>query len=347
MNYDVVIATRNRPQALELSIPLILGQDRKPNKLIVIDSSDDHNKVSKTIVKTVGDSQIELEILRSKANSSLQRNIGLERVESPVVMFPDDDSLWWPGVAESVMEIYERDVSEIIGGVSAGLAKSVPPHTNLEINQESKMLFKDRFRQKISGIRYRLNSKIGSDPMYVLGRLLLEKHDVPDWLETENASLTEYMTGCRMSFRTDAIRAVGGFNCDLGANVGWAAYEDADASFAVMRKYLLVKAHNAKVCHYMFPSKRAKGFSMGFINQFNRSYIVIRHSSSDSPVYRSLKRFALYKAMQYLLGVKDQYGRDRLRGHIKAMRSMKFLLESSPEDLRDFYLKQCQKVLPK
>ena len=46
LDFDVVIATRNRPQALELSIPLILGQSRQPKKLIVIDSSDDQTRVA-------------------------------------------------------------------------------------------------------------------------------------------------------------------------------------------------------------------------------------------------------------------------------------------------------------
>ena len=49
----MVIATRNRPEALALSIPLILGQSRKPRKLIVIDSSDDHAPVAEAVAETV------------------------------------------------------------------------------------------------------------------------------------------------------------------------------------------------------------------------------------------------------------------------------------------------------
>ena len=53
LDFDVVIATRNRPQALALSIPLILGQSRPPEKLIVIDSSDDHAAVAGIVAETV------------------------------------------------------------------------------------------------------------------------------------------------------------------------------------------------------------------------------------------------------------------------------------------------------
>ncbi|MGF6862350.1 hypothetical protein ABIE69_002936 [Rhodobacteraceae bacterium MBR-64] len=55
LTFDTVIATRNRPEALALSIPLILGQSRQPEKLIVIDSSDDHHAVKSVVEKAVRD----------------------------------------------------------------------------------------------------------------------------------------------------------------------------------------------------------------------------------------------------------------------------------------------------
>ena len=345
MNYDVVIATRNRPEALKVSIPLILNQNRAPRKLVIVDSSDDCERVNRTVTKIMADSPVKLEITNSEANSAQQRNIGLKYVESPVVMFPDDDSLWWPGVAEAIMRIYERDENGDIGGVSADLIKLCPPQAHLEINSENKMLFKDRLRQRISGLRHILNCRICSDPMYILGQSFWKNSDVPGWMVDENASLTEYMAGCRMSFRTDAIRSVGGFDQDLGAFVGWAAYEDAAASFAVMSRRALVTAHNAKVCHYTFPSQRGGGFELGFINQFNRAYVICRYSPPCSTARRALKKFGHYKALQYLLGIKNRFGRDRIRGHLKALRAMKVLLESPPECLRDRYLEQCQKNL--
>ena len=49
LTYDAVIATRHRIEALKLSIPLLLAQSRPPARLIVIDSSDDHAPVAKTV----------------------------------------------------------------------------------------------------------------------------------------------------------------------------------------------------------------------------------------------------------------------------------------------------------
>lgn len=61
-------------------------------------------------------------------------------------------------------------------------------------------------------------------------------------------------------------------------------------------------------------------------------------------VHVALKRFVCYKALQYLLGVKSEFGRGRIRCHLKDFRAMK-LLESPSESLRGRYLEQCQKVL--
>ena len=320
MEYDVVIATKNRSRALALSLPLILLQTRKPNRLIIIDASDNHEAVKSHINSMVKDTNTEIIIKQSQPNSAYQRSIGLEYVKSPVVMFPDDDSLWWPGVAETIMNIYDRDKASVIGGVSANISKEPPPgafpgHSNDHI----RMLFKDRLRLKLAGFRHMIDTTLGSDPMYELGRSFWEKHTIPNWLCDYNATPIEYMAGCRMSFRTEAIRPVG-FNEDLGSHIGWAAFEDAEASFAVAQTHLLVHAPDALVCHYTFPSPRANGYDLGFINHFNRSFIICKYSHPGTPCRSSLKRFAYCKAAQYALSISSHFVRQRLRGHFRAIK---------------------------
>ncbi len=67
-----------------------------------------------------------LDVIESAAGSSTQRNAGLARVASPVVFFPDDDALWFPGFSSAVMRIYERDTDGLIGGVG-GDESPFPP----------------------------------------------------------------------------------------------------------------------------------------------------------------------------------------------------------------------------
>src|SRR6201986_4503415 len=109
MSYDCVIATRNRLKALRMSIPLILKQDILPERLIIVDASDEHDSV-KTEVHEISEQlgfKNTLLVRSDSPNSARQRNIGLQLVEAPVVMFPDDDSMWHGGFAANVLKIYE------------------------------------------------------------------------------------------------------------------------------------------------------------------------------------------------------------------------------------------------
>jgi len=344
MLYDVVIPTKNRPEALKLSIPLILGQSIPPKKLIIIDCSDDHQFIRKTVCNILDDSGVELIIEHSQPNLPQQRNIGLQHVESPIVFFPDDDSLWWPGTAEAILRVYQRDRDCQIGGVCPTWATEPPPDAGLSEDGQYQMTPIDRVKQKLGGWRHRLETFICPNPMYVQGRTAWSKLSVPEWLDEVNAVPIEYMNGLCMTFRTEVICKYN-FDADLGSYVGWAPCEDVAASFAVIQGLPVVRARDAMVCHYTFPSKRAGGFRAGFITQLNRTYVLSRYAATDSPARKALRRFSRYKAFQYALGCHSRYGRERLLGHIKAMSSTKKLLKLPKEVLRDSYLALSQQFL--
>lgn len=341
MDYDVVIATRNRAEVLKVSIPLILEQSRPPQKLIVVDSSDNHEPVSQTITKITANYPVKMEILHSNPNLPHQRNIGLKYVESPVVIFPDDDSLWWPGVGEAIMNIYEQDTNGDIGGVCGRETARPPPNINITAGNVYKMRISDRIRQKIGRFRHKFDYRFCPDPLWIHGRSRWNVRPFPKWLHNIDAALVEFMGGFRMSFRTELIRKYG-FDEDLGTYVGYAAYEDADASFKILQEKLLVGAHDAHVYHYKAPGKRANGFELGFILLFNRAYIICRYSPPGSAARKALKKFAVYKLIQYMMGMHSKYERDRVRGTFKAIKAIGKLLTAPPECLRERYLELCQ-----
>lgn len=344
MTYDVVIATKDRPGALKLSIPLILNQNLPPEKLVIVDSSDDHPSICQIVKEIVNNGKSRLVIVHSRPNLPHQRNIGLKYVKSPIVMFSDDDSLWWQGVAQAILQIYQRDKQENISGVCATWATEPPPEANLSDGTKYRMKRTDRIKQKIGGWRHRLEHFICPNPMYVHGRLQWQNLSIPKWLSDENAVIIEYMNGLCMTYRTELIRKYG-FDGDLGLYTGWAPNEDIAASFAVMQERPLVRACCARVCHYTFPSLRGKGFKIGFTNQFNRAYVLCRYSPLGSSARKSLRRFAVYKMLQYTLGIHSKFGRERLRGHLRAMSLTKKLLNTPLEDLRESYLDICQEAL--
>ena len=340
MEYDVIIATRNRPEALKLSIPLILGQSRKPRQLIIVDASDDdtYEQVRQSVIQAVGDSSVELEILRAKPNLALQRNVGLNRVKAPVVMFPDDDSLWFPEHSEAIMRIYERDKEQLIGGVCA--AYSHLPPESLRTNSAYRVYRDEWYIEKTRFFRQKIDGVIFPNVYKVLGKRYLEKLTPPDWLEIMNASPVEYITGFKMSFRTDVISKEG-FDEDLGMYVGWAYAEDMDACLNVAKKYLLVGARNARVHHYKYPATRVSGTKAGFIMFLNDLYVTLKHDGATLNVVKYVLRYWKKKILRYMIGAYDKYNCDVIKGFRVAWKHGQKMIRLNNDQLREYYLKCC------
>src|SRR5690606_13867955 len=124
----------------------MLEQSRPPSELIVVDSSDVHEPVAELIKQQTAGHPIRVHIVQSKCGLTLQRNIGLGLVTEPLVFFPDDDSIWYPGVASEILEVYENDSEHLIAAVCAAEAKSPP--SNFDTGHASyKMTVRDRINQ--------------------------------------------------------------------------------------------------------------------------------------------------------------------------------------------------------
>ena len=287
---------------------------------------------------------MKLEIVQLKANLPYQLNVGLEYIESSIVMFPDDDSFYWPGVAESILRIYERDKEKIIGGVCAAHETRLPP-TLSEKDFPFRIKTYDKFSQKYGSRRVRFENKFFPNPKYVLGNYLQRDYMPFSWLEEENAVVVPHMTGFCMTFRSEAIKKKG-FSPELGKLIGWTGGEDTEACFSVMKDYILVGTHNARVCHYKFPTKRAvSGIKLGFTVLFNQAYMICKHCSPGSEPRQSIRKWALYKIILYCGGIKNKYGRDRLRGILKAYKMMNSLINEPTERVKSIYINTINKII--
>lgn len=339
MDYDIVIATRNRPAILKVSIPLMLAQSRRPKRLIVVDSSDDAEEARRAAESAVADYPVEFEFIHSGRGLTFQRNVGLRRVGSPVVMFPDDDSLWLPGAAEAMMRVYERDEKCAIGAVCAAESLEPPSEAIGVANRVHRVSRADRFRLLISRRRNEIENLLCPDPFVLHGRSRWAVQPTPEWLTEENAVLVEWMTGFRMSFRTDVIRR-SGFD-ETFRNYGLA--EDVEASFQVMKTHLIVGARNARVFHHRTPGGRENGLTIGARIVLNRAYVVCRHSPPGSPAREMLRRYSRYKVLQYSLACHEEFGRDRFRGAWKALKNLDAIQDAPPELLSQVYAGQIER----
>jgi glycosyltransferase involved in cell wall biosynthesis len=341
LEFDIVLATRNRQQVLQLSIPLMLAQNRLPRRFIVVDSSDDHSAARRVVedVFSRAETPVQLLILESPtAGSSYQRNIGLHYVGSPVVIFPDDDVLWYPGTADALMRIYEKDTDRAVGCVAASVAPVYPEGVFPSNKAPYQLELRDRVAKNIRKFVGPIEGKLFSDPinpgntwMAVWGN-----KTPPTWLQEEDAELCGPVFGYRMSFRTEVIRDLGGFDERLGR---YSMFEDSDASIGSLRKHMNVCARRAKVFHYRVPGERVSGSEFGMMAILNRTYVVCKHSLPRSTARRKLKRYLYYKIARYLFQTYTHYGRKRFRGAFSALSDAQRLIDAPMAELSKRYIK--------
>ncbi len=339
MEYDVVLATRNRQAILEISLPLMLAQTRPPQRFIVVDASDNHTGVRDIFERTVSASPtaVQMQIYHTKPGSSLQRNAGLQHVESPVVVFPDDDALWFPDTADQIMQVYERDLEDLIGCVAFTPSSTYPEGSFGSAAPPYKMERRDRLAANVRGLMGPVEEKLIPDPMNpgCMWMNVWGAKVAPSWLAQANAELCGPVFGYRMTFRTATIRRIGGFDEDLGR---YAMFEDSDATIGALRQSLNVLATRARVYHYRVPGERVRGWEFGMMAVLNRTYVACKHSLPGSAVRQMLRRFLYYKILRYWAQTYSQYGRQRLEGALSGMSHLDDLIDAPVEQLRRRYL---------
>ncbi len=327
MEYDVVIATRNRPDALRLSLPLMLAQSRPPARIVIVDSSDDHATVKDAVASATQGASVPIELLASAAGSSHQRNVGIERASSEVIMFPDDDSLWRENVAGAIMRAYEHGPA--VAAVCAAETPDPPPGVLESAPGAYEMTAKDRLKQKLAHSRAAIERALAPDPFVQFGREQWGRHKAPAWLGQENTVLVEWMTGFRMSFRRDVIEKIR-FCESLGR---YALFEDVEASYAAWREGLVVGARDAQVYHHKAPGSRAGAKRLGAAQLLNRAYIIARHAEDPARWASRVSRYARYKALQYKVGG----GGERLIGARRAVAEIPAIMRAPREELDAVY----------
>lgn len=341
--YTTVVVTRNRPDALRLSLPLFAAQTRPPERILIIDSSDDPSRNRETVEEAGRGSAVPIAHHTSPSGMTVQRNIGLGMVESDVVFFPDDDSLPYPDALSVMMRIYDLDTERRIGGV-AGKETAVPPIRELAAEGKGhRRTAKDILRARIAPLRTRIEDRLVPDPMKLAARRL-QSHlpAAAPWLAREEARWVEWMTGFRMSFRTDLVREVG-FNERLGR---YALYEDIDAGLGVLsRGHSLVCAERALIYHHKAPDQRTRGHEMGVINILNRAYVVLRSGVADADLRAAVMRYSRFRIGQFSAGARGTYGQDRLAGARAAYDALPEFLSCGPDEIEEAYVRIRQSLV--
>lgn len=331
-NYEIVLVTRNRPEILCETLPRFVCQDRQPSRLIIVDSSDDERGIESAIAAAgSANPTVPVEVVRSPPGMTRQRNIGLGLVQEPVVVFPDDDSVWYRNTAQELLRIYELDSEERVGGVCGRDASRAPAFSSRAgwgVLERSVAPVGYSLRQSLLRSWTKKGNPGSVDPFRTLGDGFASAADLPAALQGQSCVLVPWMTGYRMSFRTRVIREVG--FCELMSE--YSLFEDVLASMQVWtRGYLLVGANEALVEHRRAPGRRGDGFRMGAMQVLNRAYILAKCAPEGDLARESFGRWYGRKVLSYGLRPWSRYRLRRLSGAVWARSYSMDLLAARPE----------------
>ena len=351
VSVSIVVVTRNRHDALKMSLPLLTEQTRRPEEIIVVDSSDDPLPNRRLVDSLAARSGIPFHFVPSPRGMTLQRNIGLRHVTGDVVVFPDDDSLFFPDALEEFAKVYEADTDGIVVGVQLGNTRENPLHRGpsdgasgrAPIIPEYEKRSLPKLTEKAARLYYRrIEPAVAPSPLRRLKESLIEGVSLPEHFAALGCRLSADQEGYRMSFRTSAIRTRP-FNETL---TDYAFAEDRDACYGLRDLGIILTSPAPLVHHYQHPAPRHSGFRHGVVEVLNIAYIVCRHTEASSEVRRSIRPWINLRTLVAAGRSSSRYNRDRVRGLFAARRSLPSLLGASASELDKVYTAAMAKLLP-
>ena len=122
---SAVICTHNRPDHLRKSVQAVLAQTRPPAELIIVKDAPgdiDENLASQADKAGVAFTAINTD----RPSLPASRNCGMALADGDIVMLLDDDMILPTDFFVRLIELYEADAGEVVGGIGAVAVPSAP-----------------------------------------------------------------------------------------------------------------------------------------------------------------------------------------------------------------------------
>jgi GT2 family glycosyltransferase len=236
LTWSLVVCTLNRREFLEECLRTAINQTRLPKQIIVVDASHDWESSKAYILDlfTREPESIEWIYVGSEQKSlTYQRNVGIKFCESDVVVFVDDDALMYPDCADEIMQVYEKDKSHLVGGVTALLSDLPSDNVSDRVEDDRR----DAPKAESPGLWDRLLKPFhklwSSEQLFLPYDGKYYTYDISELANQVPVFSEVTLHGCRMTFRTSVLKEVGGFDEVL---IRGAIAEDDDISYRVSRK---------------------------------------------------------------------------------------------------------------
>ena len=123
--YSAVIPTKDRREAAGETVGVLLDQTRLPVRIVVVDASAPPYEPSAALAARAAQLGVDLVVAHSRPSTSAQRNLGARMVETPVLLFLDDDVRVPERYADALLAHWEAAGLEALAGI-AGTPAVVP-----------------------------------------------------------------------------------------------------------------------------------------------------------------------------------------------------------------------------
>ncbi len=124
-SYSVVVPTKDRSDDADATIEVLLAQSRLPVRIVIADASEPTYQPPTELAERARLLDVDLVVLPSRPSVHVQRNIGVRQVETPIVLFLDDDVRIPPNYADALLVRWEKQGLEAFGGIQ-GTPADVP-----------------------------------------------------------------------------------------------------------------------------------------------------------------------------------------------------------------------------
>jgi GT2 family glycosyltransferase len=234
MTCSIIVATKNRPKELStLLMPTLLAQTRAPEQIIIVDQSsgDSTKKVIESCEESIGNGrsstpQILYLYETHHRGAASARNSAIERAETDILVFLDDDVLLDPDFLQELLAVYEQYPNA--GGVSGVVTNYSRP--SFPLRTMRRLFWIGPFHDERQPIYWNAESLRAHKPFRV-----------------------RKFGGGVMSVKRTALNGDRFDDCYRGAGA-----EDVDLSWRLSERHLLLITPRARLVHVRTDTGRAQ-----------------------------------------------------------------------------------------
>lgn len=352
LGWGLLIATKDRLDALEVCVGQALAQTRPPQEIIVVDASADWETHRDRIAGIVSaHPQMRFVYMAAVLPSlTVQRNQALDVAQAAIVFMIDDDSFLYSDCAARIMALYEADTDGVVGGIQATLSEDLPPGTALSQARKatggggtpSKVRRKGLF-EHVGYLLRRHVFLMGMADLFIPYGPGLIHRPLPQNMAPEQVRATTLFHGCRMTYRRHVI-AQSRFDDLLRY---YCPGEDLDASYRVSLTHHLLTARQAQLHHYTVSAGRIDRYRTTVLSVVNQAVLVARYGQDKARVRRAYFRLQRRRLLAEFLkdALSRRFSFPQLRGILAARPLARQAFSMSEAELSAWYPDMQEKIL--